>query len=165
MKRSFRWVLAMAGISIAVAGCSGGKPSDLKAGIWRSTLDREDGNAIAFNFEVKDSADKKTIYIINGEERLLVDSVQIIGDSLYINMPFFESGFRAKFDEKGNLVGVFFKRLADKDQIVPFHAVYNEKERFPITAKPSASMDGRWAVEFRDSKDNVENSVGEFSQN
>lgn len=164
MNRSRGLVLIIAGILTVMIGCTE-KTSSLKAGIWRSTLDRADGYKIAFNFEVKDSADKKIIYIINGEERLLVDSIRLNGDSVFINMPFFESGFKAKLDAQNNLVGVFFKRLADKDQVIPFHAVYGEKDRFPVTAKPSASIDGRWAVEFRDSKDNVENSVGEFSQN
>jgi peroxiredoxin len=163
MNRSRRLALAMASVLITMVSCAEKSPS-LKTGIWRSTLDRADGRQIAFNFEVKDSAGKKVIYIINGEERLLVDSIRINGDSVLINMPFFESGFRAKLNDKNNLEGVFFKRLADKDQIVPFHAVYNEKERFPITSKPTGSINGRWAVEFRDSKNNIENSVGEFHQ-
>ncbi len=164
MNRSRRLVLTITSVLTVLVGCAEKNPS-LKSGIWRSTLDRADGRQIAFNFEVKDSAGRKIIYIMNGEERLLVDSIRINGDSVHINMPFFESGFKARLDDNGNLTGIFFKRLADKDQTVPFHAVYDEKERFPVTAKPSASIDGRWAVEFRDSKNNIENSVGEFSQN
>ena len=52
------------------------KPLMLKSGIWRATIERPDGQLIVFNFESKDSAGKKIIYVINAGERLLVDSIE-----------------------------------------------------------------------------------------
>src|SRR3954468_21319269 len=72
-----------------------GKKPVFRNGIYRSVVSRPDGKDIVFNFEAKDSAGKKILYVLNAEEKLLVDSVAIKDDSVFIQMPFFESGFRA----------------------------------------------------------------------
>ena len=77
------------------------KPVQLKNGIWRATIRRADDHKIVFNFLSKDSAGKKVIYILNGNEHLLADSVTTTGDSVFIQLPFFESGFRARITEEG----------------------------------------------------------------
>jgi hypothetical protein len=79
------------------------KPVELKNGTWRAVIQRPDGKQIVFNFQSKDSAGKKIIYVINGKEHLLVDSIEASADSIFIQMPFFESGFRAKINNEGNL--------------------------------------------------------------
>ncbi|MGN6542316.1 MAG: hypothetical protein ACTHKY_16015 [Ginsengibacter sp.] len=72
------------------------KSNELRNGYWRATILRSDGQEIVFNFQSKDSAGKKIIYVINGKEHLLVDSIETRSDSVFIEMPFFESSFRAK---------------------------------------------------------------------
>lgn len=79
-----------------------GKPS-LNNGTWRASIQCVDGQSIVFNIETKDSAGKKILYVINGAERLLVDNVNIKGDSVFIEMPFFESSFAARVQQNGNL--------------------------------------------------------------
>jgi hypothetical protein len=64
------------------------KPA-LPNGIWRATIQRNDGHKIVFNFLSKDSAGTKIIYVINGKEHLLVDSIETRADSVFIQMPFF----------------------------------------------------------------------------
>lgn len=140
-------------------------PADsLKNGVWRSTLQRTDGQQINFNFEVKDSIGKKVIYIINGSERLLVDSVKIAGDSIFIQMPFFESGFKAKLLNDVNLEGVWVKKSGQRLLSLPFKAVYNETYRFLDGAIPVYNITGRWAVHFKSKNRPEEESVGEFVQ-
>ncbi len=104
----------------------------LRNGPWRAILARKDGAEIVFNFEVKDSAGKKVLYIRNADERLLVDDIIIQGDSVLIRLPFFESQFRAVLTKEGNLEGVWLKRGADSYQSVPFRAVYGESFRFAV---------------------------------
>ncbi|HEY4062844.1 MAG TPA: TlpA disulfide reductase family protein [Puia sp.] len=135
-------------------------------GPYRAVLERKDGNEIVFNFEVKDSAGKKILYIRNAGERLLVDEIRQQGDSVWIHLPFFESQLRAVLTKEGNLEGVWLKRGVDAYQSVKFKAVYGQNYRF-IAGKPARIHDitGRWRAIFRspDGKDTTLR-VGEFRQ-
>ncbi|HWJ27344.1 MAG TPA: hypothetical protein VNS32_12435, partial [Flavisolibacter sp.] len=76
------------------------KPAVFKNGMWRVELERPDGKQIVFNFQTKDSAGKKVLYVLNASERLLVDNIRLKNDSVFIDMPFFESSFRGKLDDQ-----------------------------------------------------------------
>ena len=142
------------------------KDGGLRNGLWRAVLQRKDGNEIVFNFETKDSAGKKILYIRNAGERILADDITFQGDSVWIRLPFFESQLRAVVTKDGNLEGVWLKRLADTYQSVPFKAFYGESYRF-VAGKPLRIHDitGRWSAVFRASngKDTTFR-VGEFQQ-
>ena len=132
------------------AGVCAGKPPVFRNGQWRAILQRKDGNNIAFNFEVKDSAGKKVLYIRNAGERLLVDDISREGDSVIIRLPFYESQLRAAVTKEGNLEGVWLRHLADSYQVVPFRAFYGEAFRF--AAGGAAGMAGAGAATGGDGK-------------
>jgi thiol-disulfide isomerase/thioredoxin len=140
------------------------KSNELKNGYWRATILRPDGQQIIFNFQSKDSAGKKVIYVINGKEKLLVDSVETRADSIFIEMPFFESSFKAKITPEGNLDGIWIKKYGQRIQILPFNAEYNAKERFQISAPPVANISGRWVTEFKTKNNKADTIVAEFKQ-
>jgi len=137
----------------------------LPNGQWRAVLERKDGHSIVFNFESKDSAGKKILYIRNAAERLLVDDISYKGDSVVIRLPFFESQLRAVITAEGNLRGVWLKRGADSYQVVPFVAYYNNAVRFPSGKRAPGGVAGRWKAVFHDAR-NGDSSVrvGEFTQ-
>ncbi len=137
----------------------------LKSGAWRATIERPDGQLIVFNFETKDSSGKKIIYVINGSERLLVDSIETRQDSIFIQMPFFESGFKAKVLPDGNLQGVWIKKYGKIIQSLPFKAEYNTKQRFDASSPAIANISGRWSANFKAKNSKVSALVGEFKQN
>jgi thiol-disulfide isomerase/thioredoxin len=124
------------------------KPVELPNGTWRATIERKDGKKIVFNFITKDSAGKKILYVINGKEHLLVDSIILRDDSLFIQMPFFESGFAAKLNSDGNLQGEWIKHYGKRILRLPFEAEFNNKNRFKVTAPPVANISGTWVSTF-----------------
>lgn len=136
----------------------------LKNGTYQFNIIRPDGKQIVFNSIVKDSLGKKILYVINGSGRLLVDSIITRKDSVFIQLPFFESGFNAKLDDNGNLEGVWIKKYGSREQTMPFTAIFNEQKRFPVTTSPSYNITGRWAVNFKKENNQVSESVGEFTQ-
>ena len=141
-----------------------GNPADIKNGIWRATIQRKDGQQIVFNFESKDSLGKKIIYVINGKEQLLVDSIESRNDSVFIQMPFFESGFNAKITEEGNLQGVWIKKYGKVVLSLPFYAVHNQRERFEVSVPPITNISGRWSANFVTKNNQGSALVGEFKQ-
>jgi len=138
---------------------------NLQNGLWRAVLQRPDSNEIIFNFETKDSAGKKIIYIHNASERLLVDDISVKGDSVFITLPFFESQLHAAIINNNELKGVWLKRLVDKYQVLPFAAFYNQPFRFQSSGnRTTANVSGRWSVRFLKAAKYEDLSVGEFVQ-
>lgn len=136
----------------------------LSIGIWRGVITRPDGHEIAFTFETKQIKGKLIIDIVNGSERLLVDSIRQTGDSLYITMPFFDSHFSLHVISREYLRGSWIKNYGQRQVSIPFTAVYHELMRFPVYHNPAFNISGRWSVLFKGIKDSTE-SVGEFKQN
>lgn len=139
---------------------------NFRNGQWRAILERTDGHDIVFNFEVRDSGGRQVLYLRNAGERILVDDIQRIGDSVLIRLPFYESQLRARVTPEGNLEGVWMRHLVSDWQSIPFRAFYGEGYRF-AGERPAegVSVSGRWAAVFRspDGKDTTFR-VGEFEQ-
>lgn len=148
----------------ATAYGAGKKDPPLKNGMYRTEIFRPDGNAIVFNFQLKDSLGKKIIHIMNASERMVVDSVVKRGDSVFIELPFYDSRLWGKIQPTGNIEGQWIKRAGDKETRLPFRAKYNDRERFKVKAAPAYSVSGRWEVTFTGANGKSRPSVGEFLQ-
>jgi thiol-disulfide isomerase/thioredoxin len=132
-------------------------------GIWRGEIIRSDGHLIVFNFQTKVTSGRLLIHVINGTERLLVDNIRQLGDSLFIDMPFFDSHFSLRIKNENFLEGNWIKISGNKQTIVPFRATFNKPGRFQGTKAPVFNVSGRWAAHFHGLNDSTE-AVGEFSQ-
>lgn len=152
-------------ISLLLLSSCRSADQELKTGIWRATLKTESAAEIPFNFEVLDSAGIKRINIINGKEEFRVDEISFDSDSIFIQMPLFDSEIRARI--KGSVLsGSWMKHLADKDVAMPFEARAGDEWRFFKANKTSKfNIAGRWSASFT-STDAVDTTiaVGEFSQ-
>lgn len=140
--------------------------SILKSGIWRAKLQTNSGKYIPFNFELKDSSGKRTLTIINGKERFLVNNVQVKGDSVIITMPLFNSELRAKLNAD-SLNGSWVRHLAAGEVKIPFSAKADASWRFFASPqKAKFDISGRWSATFTDQDgQNKDVTVGEFRQN
>ena len=137
----------------------------LPNGAWLGKITRDDGQQIFFNFETKDSAGKKIIYIINGGERLLVDEISSKGDSVFIKMPFFDSRFETIQLPDGNLQGKWIKNIGTGNQVFAFTGLFKQDTRFAVFAKPSTDISGTWDTRFYSrTPDQSSLAIGEFKQ-
>src|ERR1017187_7757928 len=68
-------------------------------GLWRGvlTIDAQKQLELPFIFNVYYADGEPTITIFNGEERILIDEVQVKNDSLFFKMPVFDTEFKCKF--------------------------------------------------------------------
>src|SRR5450631_3571708 len=135
----------------------------LSSGIWRGEIRRSDGHLIVFNFTIRQSAGKIRITIINGKERLQVDDIHQQGDSVFIEMPFFDSHFALRISAEQRLEGNWIKNYGNRLVTLPFRASFNETWRFPVINPPAYNVTGRWSVLFKEDGDTTI-SVGEFYQ-
>ncbi len=140
------------------------KPKELQIGTWRGALVRPDGASIQFNFDVARENGNLVLYIINGKERLLTDSVLFRNDSVFIQLPFFQSGIDAAILPDGNLYGVFKKDYGRFIQTIPFKATFNLKSRFDVSSDASVNATGRWQAAFQNRSGKERELVAEFEQ-
>jgi thiol-disulfide isomerase/thioredoxin len=139
-------------------------PPVLKTGVWRAVLQRPDGQQIVFNFISAREKGRPVLYVINATEKLLVDSIVQRGDSLWIQMPFFASGFAARIKKDGNLEGLYIKHYGDRTQEIPFFATYGDHARYPSVGRPNHNLSGKWDVRFPGKDDLETRAIGEFEQ-
>jgi thiol-disulfide isomerase/thioredoxin len=138
----------------------------LTNGVWRGVLQTDSTIDIPFNFEVYDSLGKKQIAFLNGNERLNISDISIVGDSVFIKTPLYDTEIRALLKEK-ELSGTWIKHLPGSQQKMPFSAKHGIAWRYSETPEPTASrLAGRWSVQItRKGRADTTFSIGEFQQN
>ncbi len=143
--------------------CSIAQVKALTTQLYKGTLVRDDGNEIVFSFELHKRIKQPVVYIINGKERIKVDSVRMTADSIIIKMPLFESYFKAAMN-KNIWTGVWFKETSKGTQQMPFTA-RPTATRFPLSnGAATISITGRWEADFASDSGKAINAVAEFQQ-
>lgn len=141
----------------------------LKTGTWRGVLTTQTQQEIPFNFTIKDTAGRKLMTIINGDERFKVTNISSKGDSVFIRMPLFDSEFKLK-QQGNNLTGNWVKHLGERDAVTPFTATYGQTWRFGGHAdiilqgnEGGPWVNGKWSAIFGEGNGR-DTTVGVFNQ-
>ena len=103
----------------------------LKEGPYRGVLilNEESGLELPFNFNVIYKNKKPIIIIKNGDERIVVDEINIKGDSVNFKMPIFDTEFKTILIEN-NLVGLWINNYKTSKNKIKFKATFGEENRF-----------------------------------
>lgn len=135
----------------------------IKTGIWRATIDIQ-GHSLPFGMEVSDHPGGGfQIYLINAQERILLDEIRLWGDSIDIVLHVFDANIKAQIIGD-TLRGEFIKNYAVNYKI-PFVAVYGQQDRFEKRSQLGDIPDfsGKYEVQFFDAKDTIP-AIGIFHQ-
>lgn len=136
----------------------------IRNGYWKAQLLRNDGQHIVFNFEVKQVKQQTEIYLVNGIERMKVKRPRFMKDSVVIDMPVFESQFRAKLTRGNQMTGTWTKAGSKGPIQMPFTAQAPSRNRFSTAKAASAQITGRWAIDFINENGKKNPAIGEFQQ-
>lgn len=129
---------------------------------YRWQIERSDGENIVFTTSVFDDGNK--MYLINGSDSVLVSKIRYVGDSLYIELPFYESFFTLRVQNDRNLKGYWSKKSGGREvSRMPVTARYGVSERFVATQKPRYDITGEWATSFQ-LKSKITKAAGDFVQ-
>jgi len=132
-------------LGLSFGSCSSKK--ELRTGEWRGIITLQD-KELPFNFEVvNDSAGMNVIYLENASERLLLDEISTVDDSIKINLHIFDATLKAKiFDDR--LAGFFVKNY-EKGYRLPFEARFGQSFRFVVNDNSlHADFTGKYATTF-----------------
>ena len=151
MKRFYFLILFSA---VIVSSCtkSGEK---LDSGTWRAVLYTSDSTEIPFNFNLKFDEADTLMEIITGQNIYSVKDVRRRGDSLFVTMPLFSSGFELGI--KDNTLSGKFKRSTYDMSVMAWHGV--EKRFLSEPSDNSPIVAGRWLVNLGERE-----IIGEFSE-
>jgi len=143
--------LAYLFVFLIVVSCTP-KPAELKTGIWRGVLEIQ-GEQLPFNFEVKTDAQGTNLVLQNADERLLLDEVSFVGDSVNIVLHVFDAYLRAVV--KGDSLIGLFNLNYDPSYKVPFRAKFGQDFRFSVPEQNQVTKNftGKYEVQFFNAKD------------
>lgn len=152
MKRIISLIISFAAIASA---CTRGG-SELNPGVWRAALYTSDSTEIPFNFNLVFNEGDTLMEILTGDNVYTVRDVSRRGDSLFVTMPLFSSGFALAIHD--NIVeGKFLRATYDMD----VKAWPGIDKRFLAEPSENSSLAaGRWLVNLGERE-----IIGEFSEN
>lgn len=121
------------------------------------------GKDLPFNIEfTKNDSGKLVANILNASEKLLLDDITILGDTVAMTLHIFDAELRAKIT--GDSLNGFFIKNPETDYKLPFKAAFNQAFRFTKNEQPSTTnYTGKYAVTFIHKGDTTR-SVGIFNQ-
>ena len=131
---------------------------------WKGQLIREDGNHIPFSFTIQTIKNKTVMYVMNAAERIRVDNIRFTKDSVFIEMPVFESYFKARIVSFSQWEGQWTKGGSMKWLTMPFTAeIQKRQSALPI---PNADMNitGKWEISFTRPDKTTRPAIGEWIQ-
>ncbi|MCW3087052.1 MAG: TlpA family protein disulfide reductase, partial [Sediminibacterium sp.] len=114
--------------------------------------------------DLKPEKNKTVLYLVNASERLRVDKIRFTKDSVFIEMPVFESGFAAKKISATRWEGLWTKGGAVRTQVMPFVAESASVLAPEAIANPVADITGKWAMTFTRGDQLSRPAIGEWSQ-
>ena len=132
-------------------------------GLWRAVLVLPDAE-LPFNFELVEKNNKYSIIIMNGDERIQTTEAELVGDSLFTQLPVFDSEFRIRVYEN-TMDGSWVNYSRKGAPSIPFHATFGDKERFKFKKPPAMNVSGRWETWFEAGTPDSSLAIGVFRQN
>jgi thiol-disulfide isomerase/thioredoxin len=139
-------------IVLVIAACQS-KPELPKAGTWRAVIEMQ-GQQLPFNLIIApDSAGGVDAFVKNAGENLLLDEVNLVGDSVEMALHIFDAKIKTKVS--GDSLKGFFIINYTAGYRLPFKAAFGQDFRFAKTDKFLAVADfsGKYAVQFFNEKD------------
>jgi thiol-disulfide isomerase/thioredoxin len=132
---------------------------------YRVAMLREDGNEIVFTMTATKENGRHKWVIKNAGESITVDSIIQHGDSVYAEMPLFDSRMRLHVSSDKSMTGTWTRAISVGNAVMPVTATPGITYRFPpLKGKAVKNISGRYAVEFTLQGGRKRKAVAEFSQ-
>ena len=129
-------------------------------GNWRGSLKLNDSIEVPFHFSIHG----QTFMLINQTDKLSSTEIQYSNDSVFIQLPVFDTELRFKINDK-LLNGTFINHTKKILTVIPCTAEQDVSYRFfDKPERASVNFTGRYDVHFQNEDAEGENAVGIFNQ-
>ncbi|WP_108422865.1 peroxiredoxin family protein [Flagellimonas amoyensis] len=153
--------LSMMVLTLILGSCKKEETKELTLGDWLAEIELSESQKLPFNFTVGKGADGYIMKMYNAEEVIVVDEIELNGDSIRIQMPIFEGYFVGTFSET-EIQGKFIEE--SKEREVNFTAVHGQSERFEVKKNATVNISGIWETYFDVNTNNEYPAKGIFMQ-
>ena len=138
----------------------------ISPGKWKVKLLPNDSIEMPFFFEIKLNQSKKYNFtILNGEERINILNYKQKEDSLFIELPIFNSELKIQILDEYNLCGKWYNYAKGSDYKIPLIGFKTNEERFVFeeNSKDQINFTGKYQTTFS-TKKNPWVAIGLFNQ-
>ncbi|MEL6869797.1 MAG: TlpA disulfide reductase family protein [Pseudomonadota bacterium] len=139
-----------------------GAPS-LRTGTWHANITLPGGDAYV-GMEIARDAEKLSVMLINGTERLQIPQATLDGDRLTLRFPAFNNTIVAKLTSEGLDGTLTLVKRYGKTQVMPFTARPGARPQTPNQSPAAKDLSGRWSVTFTEDDGTTYPAIGEFQQ-
>ena len=107
--------------------------------------------------------DETNYFILNGEEKIIIELVKTHGDTTILELPVFNSELR--FARTGEQITGHWYNLAKGNYSIPFEGRKSPMTRFEISGDSPQDFSGKWEVDFSPETPDEYPAIGVFEQN
>lgn len=137
------------------------KPPKIQSGYWYTSVKLSEQDVLPILIEFDKVKKQPKLCIVNGSERILLESVDYQGDSIFVSFPAFASEFRAKVHTKKHISGNWYNHAKKGNYYLPFWSKFEYSPKYPVQ-EPTINVDGRWEVTFGYDEESPDPAVGVF---
>lgn len=141
-------------LSVFAASCSRDS-IELVPGVWRAALYTSDSTEIPFNFNLIVNENDTLMEVLTADNVYTVNEISRRGDSLFVTMPLFSSGFALAI-HKNMMEGKFLRATYDMD-VKMWPGI--DKRFLSASSDNSTLVAGRWLVNLEGKE-----IIGEFEE-
>lgn len=121
--------------------------------------------SLPFNFQINQKGSTIEMHIINGEESIYVQDIKPIKDSLFIELPIFESAFELKVVDSTLMEGIWINYYKGPDYKISVKAKHGEDFRFSFqNSESTKQLSGKYEVVFTEADGSNFPAIGIFEQ-
>lgn len=137
----------------------------LTEGMWKMEMTLAEGKTLPFEFDLKEENGTLLIQIFNAEEVIEVDEIEQRNDSLFIQLPIFESVFKLKITGDSALTGVWINYYKGSNYKIPVSATFGKTTRFSnLNEAFEEDINGKYEVVFSPKTESPQKAIGLFEQ-
>ena len=127
----FNRILILITVGVLLA-CNNNTSSEKKTapaiGIWQMEMNLN-GHVLPFNFSLDKKEGNYEMLIMNAEENILITDIKQERDSLFIDLPVFESTFKLAINSASKLSGFWVNYYKGDNYKIPSKAVFDREVR------------------------------------
>jgi thiol-disulfide isomerase/thioredoxin len=140
------------------------KSPSLSLGVWRMQMDLGEVK-LPFNFTLDKNGEAWEMVIINAEDRIKINSIEQQKDSLFIDMPIYESVFELKIVDSTKISGLWRNLYKSNDYIIPVKAEFGKAFRFTDRKEDyMKAIGGKYEATLKPNTENARKAIALFNQ-
>lgn len=146
---------------LTLFGCGKDQQQEDPVGLWRIELQlEEEDKQIPFFLEIIPQGDSLVAAVWNGKETIVHNDVNVLGDSIRINSPYFNSALMLR--QKENKLTGYWQDFSRDNYRIPLVGKYNLTQRFQFGGLLNEDADGKWEVRFSPGTEDEYKAIGLF---